>query len=384
MADDDDRLRVLVVDDAAAIRAVIRRVLTSGGYRVDEAGTLDEARAMAPGGYDAVLVDLHLGSQRGADLVEELVAADPGFASRCLVMSGNPAGIPPGVAALGKPFLPRQLLEAVRALHRPRPGAAGGAGTDGRESAPGPEQATGIAPAQTLLDMATLLRERERGAFADALHAGPVQDLAVALMDLQLIRQQLPARQQELLDPVARQVGEAAMFLRELMRLNSPFWLEETPPAETIRKRTGWLLAAPPAVTIRPSPEAMSEETARLVASVAELALFLVIDAAASSDPRPHARIGVSATAQGVDIEIIIDRAPRDRRLAPSDGDRLGSLLDELGSALGADVYLRGDPDELRVAVSLRRPAGQVCAVPATPVPATPVSATPVSEQVSS
>ena len=118
MTDDANSPRVLVVDDARDMRAVIRRVLESGGYRVDAVGTLAEARAMTPGGYDVVLVDMRLGSEEGITLIEELATANPEAASRCLLMSGSLAYAPPGVATLAKPFRPDQLLDAVRALGR--------------------------------------------------------------------------------------------------------------------------------------------------------------------------------------------------------------------------------------------------------------------------
>jgi CheY-like chemotaxis protein len=358
MTGDSKDLRVLVVDDSVDIRAAIRRVLTSGGYRVDEAGTLAEARALTPSGYDAVLIDMQLGSERGASLVEELAAADPGFTRRCLALSGNPGSIPSQVAGLAKPFLPNQLLEAVRALREPRSKAAVRPEANEVRSVPAPrtghEPEADIGPAQTLLGMSASLRERERAAFADALHAEPVQDLAVALMDLHLIRQQLPVEQQELLAPVATQINQAAMCLRHLMREYSPRWLGEI-PAETIRRRTAWLLAAPPAVNVHSSAEGMSQETARFIASVAELVLLTTAGSPESAEHRPQARIGVSDAAHTVDIDITLGRAPDDPGPTAADagGARRGSLLDELESALGANIDLTSGRDELRVRVSL-------------------------------
>ena len=351
--------RVLVVDDAADVRAVICRVLTSRGYRVDAAGTLAQARAMAPSGYDAVLIDMHMGSERGSTLVEELTAADPGFASRCLMMSGNRDGIPSGVATLAKPFLPDQLLDAVGALHGAQPKAPEYAGADGGQSAPSsaatttPEPGTGTEPVQALLEMFASLRERERAAFADALHDHLVQDIAAAVMGLHLLGQQLPAGQRGLLDSVSRQVSGAAVSLRGLMGQYSTGWPGGPPPAETIRKRTAWLLAAPPVVTIYSSAEGMSQETARFVASVAELVLFL-----ASGAYPPHARIRVRDTARTIEIETTIVWAPGDPPPDDADAVRRESLLAELGFALGSDIDLARDQGELQLRVSLPRTTG--------------------------
>ena len=112
--------RVLVVDDVDEVRSLIRRILSAGGYEVDVAATLAEARGMDPGRYDVVLVDAHLGAERGIDLVDEMRSADPAAAGRCLVMTGGAIVVlPDGVACLLKPFQLGELLDAVRALLQP-------------------------------------------------------------------------------------------------------------------------------------------------------------------------------------------------------------------------------------------------------------------------
>src|ERR1700728_3222560 len=98
-----DSPRILVVDDALDIRAAICRVLVSRGYRVDAVGTLAEARSMAPGEYDAVIVDRRGGSKQGTPLIWDVRAVDRGSESRCLLMSGSLQDVPSGVAALAKP-----------------------------------------------------------------------------------------------------------------------------------------------------------------------------------------------------------------------------------------------------------------------------------------
>jgi len=108
--------RVLVVDDTDEVRTLIRRALAAHGYQVDGAASLSQANALDPGGYDVVLVDANLGGERGTDLIGALLARDPAAAARCLMITGGGAGlVPPGVACLPKPFLPADLLAAVRA-----------------------------------------------------------------------------------------------------------------------------------------------------------------------------------------------------------------------------------------------------------------------------
>jgi CheY-like chemotaxis protein len=357
---DPDSPRVLVVDDAPDMRAVICRVLGSHGYRVDAVATLAEARSMTPAGYDAVLADMHLGCEQGTTLIAELIAADPGFARRCLLMSGGLPDVPSGVAILAKPFLPDQLLDAVRALCRTEPAAAGGAGPDDAANVPAPlvsagESAARADPAVTPVGMSDLLRERERAAVANALHDGPVQSLASAVLGLHLIGEQLPANQTELLDSVARQVGEAATSLRELMGRLSPPWLG-APPAEIIRNQIAWLLTAPPVVEILPPAAGMNQKTARLAADVAELTMFLASDAPAAGGQLPNARIRVLEAGQTLVVETTISWAagdPRDDAGVRADAAWREGLRGEMESALQADIDLDRCPGELRVRVSL-------------------------------
>src|ERR1700728_1791555 len=104
------------------MRTLIRRVLSADGYQVDVAATLAEARSLAPAGYSAVLVDAHLGSEHGIDLVEELRSADPAAARRCLVITGGRAEAGrAGLAFLAKPFGAADLLDAVHTLPQPAP-----------------------------------------------------------------------------------------------------------------------------------------------------------------------------------------------------------------------------------------------------------------------
>jgi CheY-like chemotaxis protein len=359
VTDDADSPRVLVVDDARDMRALIRRVLESGGYRVDAVGTLAEARAMAPAEYDVVLVDMRLGSEEGVDLIEELAAADPGAASRCLLMSGSHAYAPSGMAALAKPFRPDQLLDAVRALGRAEPTSAGHAGPAARPAAPsaavGRQPAPSAESALTPFGLLNSLRGRERAAVADAMHDGPVQDLACALLGLHLIREQLPAGQTELLDSVARQVSQAATALRGLIGKFSPCWAGE-PSAEIIRNQTGWLLAAPPEVDIRPPAEGMSQSTAQLAADVAELALLLASGSSGSESQPPNARIRVLQTEPALAIETNLRWAAGDPLDDGGFGDEAWreSLCGQMESALGADIDWTRSPGGFQVRVSLR------------------------------
>ncbi len=73
----DEGLRILVVDDEAAMREVLEMRLTEWGYRVTLAGTADEARLLAEREHpDAVISDVVLPGVSGLELLQTLKAGD--------------------------------------------------------------------------------------------------------------------------------------------------------------------------------------------------------------------------------------------------------------------------------------------------------------------
>ncbi|MBX7194744.1 MAG: response regulator [Sandaracinaceae bacterium] len=111
--------RVLIVDDDALVLRIERVTLTRAGFEVSAATSVDEANGeLARATPDLVLVDLHLGSESGLDLVRTLKAS--GYAGRVVVVSGqNTADGEVQTAGadgfLAKPFTPAELVAAVRA-----------------------------------------------------------------------------------------------------------------------------------------------------------------------------------------------------------------------------------------------------------------------------
>ena len=73
MAPGAEKLVVLVVDDVPAIRLLCRVNLELAGYEVRESGSIGDARALVEEGVDIVLLDMHVGVERGEALLEELV-----------------------------------------------------------------------------------------------------------------------------------------------------------------------------------------------------------------------------------------------------------------------------------------------------------------------
>ncbi len=113
---------VLVVDDEPAIRLLCRVNLELEGYEVAEAGTLTEARdALASRGAALVLLDMHIGNERGMTLLDELTDRDPPIPVAVVTGSTelNASERMRAGAVLVKPFTIEALLETVRSLVAP-------------------------------------------------------------------------------------------------------------------------------------------------------------------------------------------------------------------------------------------------------------------------
>ncbi len=115
---------VLVVEDDAGVRALVRKILERQGYAVIEAASGVEALRLGgehAGAISLLVTDLTMPELSGRELAEQLRAARPGM--RVLYVSGytdDPAihaGIfPPGTAYLQKPFTLGALLDKVRGV----------------------------------------------------------------------------------------------------------------------------------------------------------------------------------------------------------------------------------------------------------------------------
>jgi len=111
--------KVLIVDDEAGTRALVRRALQDHGWALFEAdhgaAALRTARAVPP---DVLLLNLHL---PGSPDAWDLLAAWPGLPclvlDRGLTAAERQAACQAGVRQfLGLPCLPAQLQQAVAAL----------------------------------------------------------------------------------------------------------------------------------------------------------------------------------------------------------------------------------------------------------------------------
>jgi two-component system, OmpR family, response regulator len=126
-------MRVLIVEDEAALAAVLRRAMTERGLAADVASTGEDAVWMAGSTpYEAIVLDLNLPGIDGLEVCRRLRADD--VWSPVLMLTARD-GLGDRVAGLDhgaddymtKPFEPEELLARLRALARrgaaPRPSA---------------------------------------------------------------------------------------------------------------------------------------------------------------------------------------------------------------------------------------------------------------------
>ena len=112
---------ILVVEDEAPVREVVRRALTAAGYTVRVAGEAAQALQIEAEGpsIDLLLTDMILPGPNGTELAAELRRRRPGL--RVLVMSGFTGAnsprredLPAGAGYLAKPFSLGDLRRKVR------------------------------------------------------------------------------------------------------------------------------------------------------------------------------------------------------------------------------------------------------------------------------
>lgn len=126
-------LRILVVDDEAAVRGSIARYLVRRGHTVDEAENGKRALELVSRerGYDAVLTDLRMPAIDGERFLDCLARAAPGLELKTVVITGDPGRVKemPILETADVPILLKPVrLEAValalegRAERSPLPG----------------------------------------------------------------------------------------------------------------------------------------------------------------------------------------------------------------------------------------------------------------------
>jgi two-component system, OmpR family, phosphate regulon response regulator OmpR len=119
---------LLVVDDDARLRELLRRYLSESGFRVTTAGDADEARAnLASFAFDLVVLDVMMPGECGLVLTRAL-RQEGRVPVLLLTAMGEPEdrvnGLEQGADDyLSKPFEPRELVLRIRNLLQRRPAA---------------------------------------------------------------------------------------------------------------------------------------------------------------------------------------------------------------------------------------------------------------------
>jgi DNA-binding response OmpR family regulator len=110
---------VLIVDDDESLRLLCRVNLELDGYRVAEAPTVAAAEeALARGGVDLILLDVHVGADDGVELMRSLRQRDHGAPVILFIGSAllGAKTIAEADGVVPKPFRLEQLLDVVRSL----------------------------------------------------------------------------------------------------------------------------------------------------------------------------------------------------------------------------------------------------------------------------
>ena len=132
---EQDKKRILIVDDEETVCRSIRKALQRDDYEIDAALSGEEALKMeAEKKYDVIIVDLMMPGLNGMDLLKSLKAASP--AVQVVMITGYPTmkntlqALQIGAFDfLPKPFLPYDLRNLVARALAARDAAKDGSGT---------------------------------------------------------------------------------------------------------------------------------------------------------------------------------------------------------------------------------------------------------------
>jgi DNA-binding response OmpR family regulator len=115
-------LRVLVVEDEAALGTAVAEALTDAGFVVDRAGDGEEGlTCLSHNRYDLIICDLKMPRIDGMQFYRAMATAAPALARRVIFVTGAVAGTDAerfleetGCPWLAKPFRLGDLLRAAR------------------------------------------------------------------------------------------------------------------------------------------------------------------------------------------------------------------------------------------------------------------------------
>lgn len=114
--------RVAVIEDEDIIRSALKRLLTRNGFEVEEAASIDQAKALQLDSFDLIISDLRLPGGEGTDLIR-LAGQTPvlimtSYASMRSAVESMKKGAAEYIA---KPFDHEEMLKTVKRLIRQQP-----------------------------------------------------------------------------------------------------------------------------------------------------------------------------------------------------------------------------------------------------------------------
>src|SRR6201997_4237608 len=124
----DPEPHLLVVDDDARLRELLRRYLTDNGFRITTAADASEARSQLAGlAFDLVVLDVMMPGESGLELTR-MLRGEGGVPILLLTAMAEPEdrvnGLEQGADDyLSKPFEPRELVLRIRNILQRRPNA---------------------------------------------------------------------------------------------------------------------------------------------------------------------------------------------------------------------------------------------------------------------
>jgi hypothetical protein len=228
--------------------------------------------------------------------------------------------------------------------------------TDGSARFPGPRAAAegggdaGTPEPHGLLDIVRRLRARERGYLAGLLHDGPVQELAVASLELAQAGRATGISPGEEVGAAARQVDAAGRSLRCLQDELWTFPRSASGLASALTRRTGWLLATPLAVDAGEGAAGLLEAEIQVVADVVEL----ILGGLGSTEPTERALVAVRADEGLIFLELSMTPAPGGGPASGAPAAARASLR-SLAAAIGAGADISPHGSRLRVRMDIPR-----------------------------
>jgi len=120
----DKALQILAVDDEDFLLALLDRVLSRHGHRVDRAASGQIAlQKLTSNSYDVIISDVLMPDITGPELYQQVAKSQPDMAGRFIFITGNTVDLntrsfldKSGLPWLAKPFLPSDIEQAVNKI----------------------------------------------------------------------------------------------------------------------------------------------------------------------------------------------------------------------------------------------------------------------------